>query len=349
MNESRFVYPEVPQQRDDRAVWHEKPAERFAERGHPTLLEMLSLSDWRKFVVETLALLALIAGLQIIVFKSTALPTGMPHPYWLPVLLASCQYGVMGGMFATIAALLVYLMAGLPPQSATQDFYAYAGMAAGQPAAWLATALVLGGLRSLHIHQSTELADRLENYRAYAHDLAGALERAADEIAALERRIAIDTGSVAALMRSLSKIDLSDKRAVAASFCDLFRFGAGASSFDVYLKEGFCYAPALSVENDGIRATTSVQPLERTAVAELIRNSEAGWAAGETVSLQSGQRLVVPIWPSDATTEPLGVVVCQAIRAEQDIRQTRRRLHELCRALGTILAACPHDDCKNPP
>lgn len=349
MNESRFVYPEVPQQRDDRAVWHEKPAERHAERPHPSLIDMLSLSDWRKFVVETLALLAFIVGLQIVVFKSTALPTGMPHPYWLPVLLAACQYGVMGGMFATIAALLVYLVAGLPPQSATQDFYAYAGMVAGQPAAWLATALVLGGLRSLHIHQSTELADRLENSRAYAHDLASALERAADEIAALERRIAIDTGSVAALMRSLSKIDLSDRRAVAESFCDLFRFGAGASSFEIYLREGLRFAPALTVENDGIRASAAGQPLERTTVAELIRNSEAGWAAGEAGALQSGQRLVVPIWPSDTTAEPLGVVICQAIRAEQDIRQTRRRFHELCRALGTILAACPRDDGKSSP
>jgi hypothetical protein len=109
-------------------------------------------------------------------------------------------------MIATVAASVLYLFR-LSPPSGAQEYYAYAGMVAVQPAAWLATALVLGGLRNLHIHQSAELADQIAACRRRANDLSDALERATAEISALERRIALDMSSVAALSRSFSLID----------------------------------------------------------------------------------------------------------------------------------------------
>jgi hypothetical protein len=306
----------------------------------PGLLEMLSLSGWRKLTLETLALLALMAFLRHWFFGVTQTP-GMPHPYWLPVLLASNQYGVSGGMIATVAASAVYLFE-LSPQSAAQDFYAYAGMVAIQPTAWLATALVLGGLRSLHIYQTAELAEHLAECRRCASDLADGLERAAAEIASLERRIAIDTSSVAALSRSFSKIDLSDRWAAVVSFGELFRVGAGATTFTIYLKSPDGYVPVFAIEGDATLPTKSINALHPTIIDAMTNeNTGCGAMSGVESSDPSTARHVVPIPPSDVSTQPLAAIVCQALRPSQDVRQFRRRADELSRVFATILSACP--------
>ena len=109
-----------------------------------SLTEMMSISDWYWFVPETIGLLLLIALFRA-VLPAGASGVGMPHPFWIPVLLMSGQYGIMGGLFATLAASAALFVSGLPPQSAAQDFYAYAGVVAAQPCGWFATALITGG------------------------------------------------------------------------------------------------------------------------------------------------------------------------------------------------------------
>ena len=241
-------------------------------------------------------------------------------------------------MIATIAASVVYWL-GLPPASAAQDFYGYAGMVAVQPAAWLATALVVGGLRNLHISQATELADQLEASRRCASDLSGGLERATAEVNALERRIAVDTSSVAALSRTLSLIDMSDRRAAAMSYGELFRVGTGAATFTVYLKDPGGYVPVWAVEEDAFRSTTSMKPLAVAAIeAMLIENAKPRVMAG--AGEPDNRCHVVSVPPSDAGSGPLAVIICD-LHLSKDIDQFRRRSDELSRAFATILSACP--------
>src|SRR4051812_44175999 len=64
-----------------------------ADHPEPQLLEMLSLAGWRKLVLETFVMLAVTTVLQRWLFGVAEFP-GLPHPYWFPVLLASCQYGM---------------------------------------------------------------------------------------------------------------------------------------------------------------------------------------------------------------------------------------------------------------
>jgi hypothetical protein len=309
----------------------------------PPLFEMLSLAVWRKRVLETFAFLAVIAILQHWLFGVAEIP-GLPHPYWLPVLLASCQYGVSGGMIATVAACAVYWF-GLSPPSAAQDFYSYAGMVAVQPAAWLATALVLGGLRNLHIHQSAELADQLAACRRCANDLSGGLERATAEINALERRIAVDTSSVAALSRSFSLIDMSDRRAAAVSYGELFRAGTGTATVTIYLKDPDGYLPVWAIEEDTARSTKSMEPLPSTAIDAIMTENAGRGATADVGESQPGTGCyVVRVPPSDVGCEPLAVIVCNLHRL-QDARQFRRRADELSRAFATILYACPDPPC----
>jgi hypothetical protein len=308
----------------------------------PTAGEMISFAVWRKRVVETVVFLAVITLLQRWLFGVAEVP-GLPHPYWLVVLPAACQYGIGGGMSAAVVASVMYWF-GLPPPSAAQDFYAYAAMVAVQPAVWLATALVLGGLRNLHIRQSTEIADQLADCLRYANDLSAGLERATAEIGALERRIAVDMSSLAGFSRSLSVIDMSDRRAAAASFGELFRIATGMATFSIYLKDREGYVPVWAIEEDTIRSLKSIAPLPSTTVdAMTIENAgrEATSVVGEGDPSFGCCAIRVP--PSDAGSDPLAVIVCD-LDPSQDARQFHRRANELSRALATILYACP-----NPP
>jgi K+-sensing histidine kinase KdpD len=332
-----FVVPAFP--RDCREAGGYGASDGGAAHREPPLLAMLSLAGWRKRVLETFVFLAVITVLQRSLFGVAEIP-GLPHPYWLPVLLASCQYGVSGGMFATVAASVMYLF-GLSPPSAAQDFYAYAGMVAVQPAVWLATALVLGGLRNLHIHQSTELADQLAACHRRACDLSGGLERATAEINALERRIAVDMRSVAALSRSFSLIDMSDRRAAAVSYGELFRVGTGTATFTVYLKDPDGYVPVWAVEEDTTRSTKSMEPLPSTTIEAMMTENARRGATGDVGESEPGTGCyVVRVPPSDVGSEPLAVIVCD-LHPSQDARQFRRRADELSRAFATILYACP--------
>ena len=326
----RAVRP-VPQDSPDIGGYR---ADKDVGRRGRSLREMLSLAGWQRLVLETLVFVAVIVVVQRRFLGDAEIP-GLPHPYWLPVLLAACQYGVTGGMIATVIASVVYLF-GLSPQSAAQDFYAYARTVAIQPAAWLATALVFGGLRSLHIHQNSELADNFAVSRRRASDLSDGLERATAEISALERRIAVDMSSVAALSRSLSQIDMSNRRAAATSLAELFRVGTGTGTFTVYLKEESRYAPVWAIVEDSPRSTNSMESLAETAIADMLVESARNGLTDHAGEARFGSgRFVVAVPPSGVG---LAAIVCE-LQESQDLKQFRRRAEEFGRLFATILYA----------
>ncbi|HET7880246.1 MAG TPA: hypothetical protein VFL55_05120, partial [Acetobacteraceae bacterium] len=100
---------------------------------------MMSLSDWRWFVPESIGLVLIIVLIRTQMPGDLVDGRALPHPLWIPVLLMSGQYGIMGGLFATLMATAAFFLGGLPLQTADQDFYAYAAVVATQPCAWFGT------------------------------------------------------------------------------------------------------------------------------------------------------------------------------------------------------------------
>ena len=333
---SDFVVPASTREHSDGSGY--KFADVSTAHRDPRILEMLGLAGWRKLALETFALLAVITIVQRLFPGAPEIP-GVPHPYWIPVVLAACQYGVSGGMVAAVAASTMYIF-GLTPRSAAQDFYAYTGMVTIQPAAWLATALILGGLRNLHINQFEGLAEQLAASRRRANDLSGGLERALTEINSLERRIAVDSGSAAALSRSLSQIDMTDRRTAATSFGDLFRVATGVVTFTLYLKVGDDYVPVWAIEEDIPRATRSMEPLPSAALEAMMTESAARGATDDAEEGGAAGRHVVRVPSSQADSEPLAAIVCE-LDAALEKKLFRRRTDELSRTLTTMLCACP--------
>jgi hypothetical protein len=271
----------------------------------------------------------------------------MPHPFWIPVLLMSAQYGIMGALFATLAATGMFFASELPAQSAAQDFYAYAGMIAVQPCTWFAAALVLGGLRTLHIHHHGELQEHLAQTSLAAVDLADGLERAVSETERLEQCIAADSTTLASFLHSLAKLELRDQRSVVASIADVIRYGVGATSFSIYLKAEHAMEPYLGIENGSRMAPTAIAPLPSCLLRAMF--GEAPHAPSDAVTGASGgpgrdrgTGLLhwAPIRLSDSA-ETVGLVVCTRLQPSQDPVIAVRRLNEVCRVLAVLLSACP--------
>jgi hypothetical protein len=318
----------------------DSPIQRSNPAREPSLVEMMSLSDWCRFVPESVGLLVVILVIRAV------LPAGslgsMPHPFWIPVLLMSSQYGIMGGLFATLAATASFFVSGLPVQSATQDFYAYAGIVAAQPCAWFGTALILGGLRSLHIHHQTELQERLDQTGLAAEDLADGLERAISEIERLEQRIAGDSSTLASFLHSLAKIELSDRASLLASIADTIRYGVGATSFAIYLKGANGLEPCLGVEDGSRVKPAAIAPLAPPLLQQI---RCGGGATGAAPAMMGSDCLArTPPWAlirGAGVTDSVGIVVCHRLQPSQDPAVAVRRLKEVCDVLAVFLSACP--------
>jgi hypothetical protein len=301
------------------------PVRRMGEVRQPSLLALVSLTDWLRFVPETIGLLTAIAFMRTLMDASSPGASSMPHAFWIPVVLMAAQYGIMGGLFAACSASLLFLATDLPVQSAAQDFYDYAAFAAAQPCAWFAVALVLGSLRTLHMHHRAQLAERLEETKAAAEEFAERLTGAAAEIALLEQRIAADTATTPVLLDALAKADLSSRQALLASFADVFRHGAGAVSFAIYLRDGNAFRPRFGFEDGG--------PIPHAALSSLPLLSIGG-RPGEALPIR------IPLRTSD-TAEPIGFVVCTRIAAPLTPAVCAHRLNEVCRVLAKLLVVCP--------
>jgi hypothetical protein len=316
---------------DDRAPHTAGPRER-------SLSEILSLTDARRFVPESLGLLALIWFARAWLTDGSAPYSGMPHPFWVPVLLMSGQYGIMGGLFATLAATAAFFAGELPTQSATQDFYDHARIVAAQPCAWFGTALVLGGLRTLHMHHQTDLQERFEQTELIALDLADGLERAVNEVENLEHRIATDHDTLAALLHGLAKLEVTDRRSLVASIADVIRFGVGATGFAVYLESPGGLQPCVGIEDGALVAPAAMPPLPVGLDYDRRRDET------EVPSAADGRDVArTPLWASIAPAggKPIGVVVCTRLHPSRDPAIARRRLTEICRVLAVLLFACP--------
>lgn len=299
----------------------------------PSLLELMSLKDFRRFVPETLGLLLAVVLVRGVLDASLPGASGPHHAFWIPVLLMAAQYGIMGGLFAACSTSLLVLATELPGQSAAQDFYDYAAFAAAQPCAWFTAALVLGGLRTLHLHNQARVEDRLEETRAAAEELAERLVGSAREMALLEQRIAADTATTAVLLDAFARIDLSSGQALLASFASIVRHGAGAESFAVFLREGEDFVPHFGFENGS--------PIPRAALASLpqLPPAEAGRDELRESTVRGTAAVLpirLPIRVSNAA-EPIGCLVCTRIAPTQTPAIAARRLNEVCCVLAKLL------------
>src|SRR4051795_1667490 len=85
-----------------------------------------------------------------------------PHPFWIPVIVLSLQFGTSAGLLAVLTASTCLLLGNLPEQMLSEDRFSYLLHLSAQPLLWLAAALVIGEMRSRQLRSTHELLEEHE-------------------------------------------------------------------------------------------------------------------------------------------------------------------------------------------
>jgi hypothetical protein len=157
-------------------------------------------SRWRMHahlpVLPPLIALTEIAVLFCVLVLADALYPGLelfdvrPHPFWIPVLLLSLQYGTASGLLAAVVAIGLRAWAGFPEQTGTETYFTYLVKIWIEPILWIGAAVLLGQFRLRQIGQKQELLFQVRELASQRGALADYAKNLREHCTALERRIA---------------------------------------------------------------------------------------------------------------------------------------------------------------
>src|SRR3954447_11674816 len=146
--EARFASRARPPRDDDNSRWS-----RWRGRGAEVPVSaLLQLAGF--FVVALLIDHAFLDGNRFAGVQ--------PHPFWIPVVLLSLQFGTNAGLLAVLTAGTCLLAGNLPEQMLSEDRFSYLLHLSTHPLLWLATALVIGEMRSRQLRSAHELLEEHE-------------------------------------------------------------------------------------------------------------------------------------------------------------------------------------------
>jgi hypothetical protein len=145
-----------------------------------------------------------------------------PHPYWVPVLLLSLQYGTVSGLLAAVMAIGGSVLIGLPEPDIGESYFAYLVRVWAEPVLWLIVALLLGSFRMRQIESRDDMlreVDDLQTRSVALVDYATNLKARCDR---LERQLAASAKPQAAQL--LDELGVLSRRSpvVSAEALDSF-------------------------------------------------------------------------------------------------------------------------------
>jgi len=298
------------------------------------------LLGWRRYVPESIGLVLGLVLVDHFFFDGSRFAWVAPRPFWIPIILISAQYGLAGGVFVTLAATLALYSTALPSQLATQDYYAYSRLVVAEPTAWLACALVLGGLRSLHIFHAAELRQQRDDALHEAEIVGGGLAEAMAEIGRLELRIASEAQTIGSVGHAFGQLDARDGARLAASIAEIGRLVVGAASLTVYARTSQGFA-ALAMVGDGAPGDRATAPaLDAELVQALQYTPDLVWRrdrADDRRRLPDGVLLAVGIAAPDLSG-PRGLLLVDRLLPNQSLAAAAARAQDVARGMGGLLA-----------
>lgn len=145
-------------------------------------------TDWAEILrgfVGIVLLLGLIALAEPILFEPGFYRTLDFHPFWIVVLLAALQHGLVLGV-ATV--VLATLLLGAPDRIVGEDATVYLARASVLPLRWLIVALLVGLVRQAQIREAEKLQTENTRLEHVNNSLAREIDRMDDMVMVLERR-----------------------------------------------------------------------------------------------------------------------------------------------------------------
>jgi polysaccharide biosynthesis protein PelD len=160
-----------------------------------------------------------------------------PHPFWIPVVLLSLQFGTNAGLLAVLTAGTGLLAGNLPEQMLSEDRFSYLLHLSTHPLLWLATALVIGEMRSRQLRSTQELLDEHERIEIERDTIAEAYQDLKSVKMGLEMQVAGQTRTLAATCKALAGVNLSAE-AVLGGAHRVIRSVLSPQAFSLFLIDG---------------------------------------------------------------------------------------------------------------
>jgi polysaccharide biosynthesis protein PelD len=298
--------------------------------------------SYLSWIFELFILYALLLFIDAAMPGSTRLAWINPHPFWIPVLLLSVQYGIGGGLAAALSAIAINWMINWPQQAGGEDLYDYWLRVWREPILWLAAAIILGALRAQHMYKLAVLVERLADADLQRQSIASLCNTLKAHCEALERRIAcaqdrtIEAGLVAFAALRTAKIEALPGALAAAldmligpaGYCVLVRRDGrlvAAPELCQTAADGSA-VPAI----DGLNANLEAHLLQGTRVLSILRQADVETLGGAAL-------LAVPI-RSPESERVLGALLIQTMDASHLGPQIEKSLQALCRELAMPLS-----------
>src|SRR3954469_2262931 len=137
-----------------------------------------------------------------------------PHPFWIPVILLSLQFGTSAGLLAVLTASACLLIGNLPEQMLSEDRFSYLLHLSAQPLLWLAAALVIGEMRSRQLRRVQEVLEEHDRVETERDTIAAAYQNMKGAKMDLEMRVAGQVRTLAATCEALAGVNLFAEEAL---------------------------------------------------------------------------------------------------------------------------------------
>lgn len=161
-----------------------------------------------------------------------------PHPFWLPILLATALYGRSVGLITVALATAVDGYFGWTGLVDHPDFYAYIVDNSRDPLLWLLAVSILGRIRERQIERLRDTELIKEQRTSEAQALGQRCQTLGREVAALEHRIASSGASAAgATLQTLDRLIEFPLEQTFDAFAQALNRLIGAQGVSVYLPE----------------------------------------------------------------------------------------------------------------
>ena len=266
-----------------------------------------------------------------------------PHPFWLPVLLLSLQYGAPSGLAAAGAAVIASFVLGWPEQDIGENHFTYLLRILAQPVLWIVAALLVGQFRLRQVEHQREMERQLSELSSQRAAIADYARNLRSRCEMLERHIASrrETARADALagLARLATCDVSELDERFAATIEAVFDGASASLLErdgdklkVISKVGWPSDAKWSTELTAASDLFSAVVIEGRALTVLDPADERDLA---------GEGLVVHPILSPTADSVLGAVKIERIDAENLDGDTASKLDAIGRMLAPVLSRRP--------
>ncbi|MBF8272762.1 MAG: hypothetical protein HW380_1867 [Magnetococcales bacterium] len=158
-----------------------------------------------------------------------------PHPYWIIILLMSCQYGRWEGLLATFLSALFYLSENFDRQVFGENLFDRIDAISYLPTFWLVTAIVLGELRLRHIRDRNFLRKSLIEAQEREEAITQAFVRMHRVKDRLETQVAGQTETMISYFKMAQIMEGHDTESILKGARELIRMVLDPKSFSIFL------------------------------------------------------------------------------------------------------------------